>query len=551
MAARHPLAPRNGEPILSPNLRKRVRHYGKLPIETIRDWRLVHGALGCLLEIISLPDNWVVRADQLAAPRPQGRDAVASLLRNLARCGYYRVERRKLLNGQFQMGTAVSEESVPQWEAEYKEFDGKPIPLVEQPDGTFKVRRANGVLTDDGFVGRYDPAVLAAMQTGEAGAPTPPASPTFEDEIAGHAGNGFSVSGGLDLETAFNEHTFQMDISGHGISGPAMAGPGYRGPFSNVEKKDREVAGASAGPAGSSPAVDSGDNPPLPAVGGSPTVTRPRKAPSANQQDRFSRGAWQIAGLLPRRYREGLPPQLRFPMVAAIRSALVAEFGPGAILRYATMCATHPDYAADRHIPLLNHALRLLGADGANGLICRACGVEPGDPFAPPCSACAPADGAIPGLTAPPATTAAHDPDTFTAEVTAAWAHFGLNPDGTPMDGSADGPAAPAAIDGAGTDLGTSTESDPKPDGDGPGSTAPADPDAAASNPPVRPSESPQGDAHAQAGLSGPAPSYAAPGNDHRGASGTGAPGDTGGVRGSASGTQQGRSRNGRYRAAS
>lgn len=335
-------------------LRKRVKHYGKLPSSTIRDERLKHGALGLLLRIVDLPENWVVRADNLAAGRPQGRDATAAELRNLAQCGYYRVERRKMRNGRFQMGTAISEDSVPQWEAEYAEFDGKPIPLIEQPDGTFKVRRKDGTTTDDGFTGEY-----------AAGANELPAP----GKLPGQTGNGMSGTGKEDQE----DWTGETDISGPGIPGSGEPASGECGPISNTEKYSPDV-----------------ETPPLPAVGGLPAVTRGGPAPSANRQDQVGREAWQTATLLPRRYRDGLPSELRFAVVHEIRTALYEQFEPPAILRYAQLCVSNAAYAADKHLPLLRSALQLLRQDARMGLVCRACGNEPDDPFGPTCHLCRP-----------------------------------------------------------------------------------------------------------------------------------------------------------------
>lgn len=339
------------------HLRKRVKHYGKLPSATIRDPRLSDAALGLLLRIVDLPENWIVRADTLAAGRPQGRDATARALRNLAACGYYRVERRKMRTGRFQMGTAISEDSLPTWEAEYAEFEGKPIPLIEQTDGTFRVRRKDGTTTDDGFVGIYAPEA---------------ADPESLGETAGQTGNGMSGSG----KEMDHDPQPETDISGPGISGSGEPDSGFRGPFSTTEKYSPEVE---------NPAV-------VLAVGEPPTVTRAAEAPAANRKDQLGREAWATVAALPRRYRDGLPTDLRFGMVHEIRTAFYQQYGSEALIRYARLCASNPDYGNDKHIPLLRAAIALLRQDVRLGLACRTCGddLREHDPFGPPCPTCRP-----------------------------------------------------------------------------------------------------------------------------------------------------------------
>lgn len=353
--------------------RKRSKLYTKLPSETIRDERLLLRSLGLLAVILNLPEDWIVRSDNLAATRIEGRDAVAACLRNMAETGYYRVERRRLKNGRFSMGTAVSEDSVPEWEEEYKEFGGKPIPLVEMDDGTFMVKRKDGRLTDDGFVGEYHPSRKEMPMPG-----IPP----------GHAGNGFSGSGQNDHQGATSEHASYSDITGHGFSGPGIPGSGQGGSFSSTEKYGRDVSGVTA--AGGSRALEEAGSD-LRAVGALQDRTaRGQQAPTANEQDPFARLSWHVASMLPRRYRDGLPAELRFPMVHEIKTALGEGFEPAAILRYAALCSTNATYAADKHLPLLRAALALMRQDTRMGLVCPGCGHEPGDPFGPTCNRCRP-----------------------------------------------------------------------------------------------------------------------------------------------------------------
>ena len=94
-----------------------------------------------------------------------GKAAVQSGLRELARLGYYRIERRRLLDGRLMTGTAVSEEPLASWAAEYAEYQG-PVPVIQQPDGSFQVKRKNGSLSGDGFTIGPSPQPRAAVSDG-------------------------------------------------------------------------------------------------------------------------------------------------------------------------------------------------------------------------------------------------------------------------------------------------------------------------------------------------------------------------------------------------
>jgi hypothetical protein len=132
-------------------LRKRKGHRVSVPSETIRDKRLSWKARGMLVFLLDQPEGWDVRAAWLAEQGPDGRDAATSGLKELRRYGYHRLERRRALDGTFHMGTSISEEPVPEWAADSNEYDDKPVPCIEQPDGSYKVLHPDGTLTDDGF----------------------------------------------------------------------------------------------------------------------------------------------------------------------------------------------------------------------------------------------------------------------------------------------------------------------------------------------------------------------------------------------------------------
>ncbi|MFI6686586.1 hypothetical protein [Streptomyces sp. NPDC050485] len=120
---------------------------------TARDNRLSYRALGLLTYCLDQSDSWNVRSEQLARGEGrEGRDAVRKALHELAAHGYYRLEKRRFLDGKTAMGAAISEYPVEQWAADYVAFGGKlDIPVVEQKDGSFRVRYPDASLGPDGF----------------------------------------------------------------------------------------------------------------------------------------------------------------------------------------------------------------------------------------------------------------------------------------------------------------------------------------------------------------------------------------------------------------
>lgn len=120
---------------------------------TARDTRLSYRELGLLTYLLDQSEDWQVRSEQLSQGEGrEGRDAVRKSLHRLAACGYYRLERRRFRNGKTAMGTAISDHPVEQWATDYVTFGNKlDIPVVEQEDGTFCVKYADGTLGSDGF----------------------------------------------------------------------------------------------------------------------------------------------------------------------------------------------------------------------------------------------------------------------------------------------------------------------------------------------------------------------------------------------------------------
>ncbi|WP_031102282.1 hypothetical protein [Streptomyces sp. NRRL S-146] len=138
--------------------RNRRHHYVQVESTTARDTRLSYRALGLLTYCLDQSDSWNVRSEQLARGEGrEGRDAVRKALHELAAHGYYRLERRRFLDGTTGMGAAVSEYPVEQWAQDYVTFGKKlDIPVVEQEDGSFRVRYADGSLGPDGFASSPD-----------------------------------------------------------------------------------------------------------------------------------------------------------------------------------------------------------------------------------------------------------------------------------------------------------------------------------------------------------------------------------------------------------
>lgn len=147
--------------------RNRRAPYVTIESQSVRDTSISYRALGVLAYLLDQSDEWQVRSDQLSKGEGrEGRLAVRTALRELAAAGYYRLERRRFLDGQIAMGTAVSEYPVQQWISDHCTFEGKPIPVIEQEDGTFLVRYPDGTLGPDGF----------APAPGVSGAANPPAA---------------------------------------------------------------------------------------------------------------------------------------------------------------------------------------------------------------------------------------------------------------------------------------------------------------------------------------------------------------------------------------
>lgn len=136
----------------APRINRRF-HFVQVESATVRDTRLSYRALGLLTYLLDQSEEWQVRTDQLARGEGrEGREAIRKVLHELAAHGYYRLERRRLLNRKYVMGTAISEFPVQQWAEDYQTFGKKlQIPVVEQEGGSFLVQYPDGTLGSDGF----------------------------------------------------------------------------------------------------------------------------------------------------------------------------------------------------------------------------------------------------------------------------------------------------------------------------------------------------------------------------------------------------------------
>lgn len=87
-------------------------HYTVIRNHVLRDSRLSFRARGVLCALLSRPDNWTVRAEQLAAEAQEGRDAVRAALRELREYGYIRLEKHRLADGRLVTEQVVYDEPV-------------------------------------------------------------------------------------------------------------------------------------------------------------------------------------------------------------------------------------------------------------------------------------------------------------------------------------------------------------------------------------------------------------------------------------------------------
>jgi len=84
-------------------IRRKVRsNFTTLPNDLIRDPRISWKALGILVFVLSLPDNFRLRLSHLAKQKEtSGRDATRTGLKELQQAGYLRIQRERGERGKF------------------------------------------------------------------------------------------------------------------------------------------------------------------------------------------------------------------------------------------------------------------------------------------------------------------------------------------------------------------------------------------------------------------------------------------------------------------
>lgn len=83
-------------------IKRRVsRDFTTLPNDLIRDYRLSWKALGLLVYVLSLPDNFRLRLSHLAKQKKTGRDATRAGLKELELAGYLTIRRERDERGKF------------------------------------------------------------------------------------------------------------------------------------------------------------------------------------------------------------------------------------------------------------------------------------------------------------------------------------------------------------------------------------------------------------------------------------------------------------------
>ncbi|MFJ4908465.1 hypothetical protein ACIQCR_17205 [Streptomyces sp. NPDC093249] len=159
----------------------RRKYHVEVESETVRDVRLSYRTLGILTYCLDQHESWQVRSEQLARGEGrEGRDAIRKALHQLARCGYYRLERRRFCDGKTVMGAAISEYPVEQWARDYQVFgEDLTIPVVEQQDGSWKVRYPDDSLGPDGITDSSEPDTPGNTADSE---PIPDRAPASEPD---------------------------------------------------------------------------------------------------------------------------------------------------------------------------------------------------------------------------------------------------------------------------------------------------------------------------------------------------------------------------------
>lgn len=186
-------------------LRKRTRPFTQVPNDVVDDFTIGYRELGLLVRILRMPDGFVIRSEQLSTEgkgrtlrgrkaKREGREAIRTALRNLALAGYYRLVRERRRDGTFVMATDITEDPDPVWAAQALVFGGKPVPLIEQEDGSYMVKYPDGTLLGDDVV-PPDSIVPAVEQDTEDTPAQTPRGPKTGFRAPGNRASGNPASG--------------------------------------------------------------------------------------------------------------------------------------------------------------------------------------------------------------------------------------------------------------------------------------------------------------------------------------------------------------------
>lgn len=123
-------------------------HFTIIRNDVLRDNRLSYRARGLLAAILSRPDNWSIRADQLAIESKEGRGAVRTALNELRQCGYLKTVVRQVDAGRF-----VTEQVVYDIPQEFEEEECDDINDDNQPESENWISdsRTSGDRTSDSW----------------------------------------------------------------------------------------------------------------------------------------------------------------------------------------------------------------------------------------------------------------------------------------------------------------------------------------------------------------------------------------------------------------
>lgn len=119
-------------------IRRRVRsNFTTLPNELIRDPQISWKALGILVFVLSLPDNFRLRLSHLSKQKTSGRDATRTGIKELQVAGYLCIQRERGERGKFSHTTwLVSDQpdfSYPTSDSPRSDFPTAVNPTSDKP----------------------------------------------------------------------------------------------------------------------------------------------------------------------------------------------------------------------------------------------------------------------------------------------------------------------------------------------------------------------------------------------------------------------------------